>query len=204
MVNGRTCVCSYPDTFDDIVVENIGTRNTFWEIHTMNPIKRKTHHPQHQMTITHAQVFKIVREHGPVSHADIVTYAGALKHNLPVKAWKNAYRAPVVTLPSGATEPILFAPMEQKISGYLRALSRSGSIQRSDSPPGSGKKRISLWSTRLTIAHAIEFLNDAGFAYVIVSKVHKRSSAGLGKNFVTWIEAEIREELKRVEGKEVT
>ncbi len=175
----------------------------------MKPIKRKTHHPQHQMTITHAQVFKIVREHGPVSHSDIVRYASALKHNRPVKAWKNAYRAPVVTLPSGATEPIFFAPMEQKISGYLRALSRSGSIQRSDSPSGDGgdggrggNKRKYLWSTRLTIAHAIEFLNDAGFAYVIVSKVHKRSSTGLGKNFVNWIEAEIREELKRVEGKE--
>lgn len=160
----------------------------------MKPIKRKTHHPQHQMTVTHAQVFKIIQEHGPVNHSDIVRYAGELKHNLPVEIWKNAYRAPVVTLPSGATEPILFAPMEQKISGYLRALSRSGSIQRLDSP---GKnKRNYLWSARLTVAHAIQLLEDAGFAYIIVQKACTRSSAGLGRGFVNWIEAEIREELK--------
>lgn len=160
----------------------------------MKPIKRKTHHPQHQMTVTHAQVFNIIRGHGPVSHGDIVSHAQGLKHNLPVEVWKNAYRAPVVTLPSGATEPILFAPMEEKISGYLRALSRSGSIQRVDGPKG-GRRRY-LWSARLTVGDAIRFIDDAGFAYIIVQKACVRSSAGLAKGFVNWIEAEIREELK--------
>lgn len=166
----------------------------------MKPIKHRTHHPQHQTTVTHDQVFRIICDHGPVTHRDIIRYAGKLVHNLPKEIWKNAYKPPVVTLPSGATEPIFFAPMEEKISGYLRALSRSGSIQRVDGPKGN--RRRYLWTARLTVADAITHLDDAGFAYVIVQKVYTRASKGLDSAFVKRIGAEIRAELKKNSKKE--